>query len=74
VTRTAVAQVRGHARWREARHGNDFALFAPALEELVELRLGQARQLLPAEAPGLSRWEVLAQPTLRAQRQASSAR
>jgi len=48
--------------WREARNRNGFALFTLALEELAEIRLEQACQLLPAGAPGLSRWEVLAQP------------
>jgi carboxypeptidase Taq len=57
VGRLAEAQAHGYARWQEARARSDFALFAPALEELVRLRQEQARQL----AEPRSCWESLAQ-------------
>jgi carboxypeptidase Taq len=57
VGRLAEAQAQGYARWQEARARSDFALFAPALEELVRLRQEQARQL----AEPRSCWETLAQ-------------
>ncbi|WP_094554553.1 carboxypeptidase M32 [Synechococcus sp. 1G10] len=62
VARLAVAQSRGNAVWQEARRSNDFAVFAPALEELLQLRREQAAQLAPIEPAGRSPWEILAQP------------
>ncbi|MFN9628777.1 MAG: carboxypeptidase M32 [Cyanobacteriota bacterium] len=62
VTALAKAQSRGNAVWQQARAANDFAAFAPALEELIRLRREQARQLAPAEPEGRSVWEILAQP------------
>ncbi|MFN9644080.1 MAG: carboxypeptidase M32 [Cyanobacteriota bacterium] len=62
VTALAKAQSRGNAVWQEARAADDFAAFAPALEELIRLRREQARQLAPAEPEGSSVWEILAQP------------
>lgn len=58
----AAAQSRGNAVWQEARRSNDFAVFAPALEELLKLRREQAAQLAPIEPAGRSPWEILAQP------------
>lgn len=62
VTALAIAQSRGNAVWQEARANNDFAAFAPALQELIRLRREQASQLAPAEREGSSAWEILAQP------------
>jgi carboxypeptidase Taq len=62
VTALAKAQSRGNAVWQAARAADDFAAFAPALEELIQLRREQARQLAPAEPEGSSVWEILAQP------------
>lgn len=58
VDALAAAQARGYSLWQEARRTSSFSLFAPALTELVQLRLEQARQLDEARAP----WETLAQP------------
>jgi carboxypeptidase Taq len=62
VTALAKAQSRGNAIWQEARAAADFTAFAPALQELIQLRQEQARQLAPAEPEGSSVWEILAQP------------
>ncbi|MEB3156387.1 MAG: carboxypeptidase M32, partial [Cyanobacteriota bacterium] len=45
VSALAKAQSRGNAIWQEARAAADFSAFAPALEELIQLRQEQARQL-----------------------------
>jgi carboxypeptidase Taq len=58
----ARAQSRGNAVWQEARAGDDFATFAPALRELIDLRREQASQLAAAEPVERSPWEILAQP------------
>ena len=58
VSQLAKAQARGNALWQEARKTNNFALFAPALAELIGLRQTQAAQLAEPCSP----WESLAQP------------
>ncbi|MEC8688806.1 MAG: carboxypeptidase M32 [Cyanobacteriota bacterium] len=58
VAALAQAKADGYARWQQARATSDFALFAPALQTLIDLRQEQARQL---NEP-LSCWETLAQP------------
>ena len=62
VGRLAQAQSRGNALWQDAKRSNDFALFAPALQELLTLRRDQAAQLASAEPIARSPWETLAQP------------
>jgi len=62
VSRLARAQSRGNALWQEARRSNDFPAFAPALQELLDLRREQAAQLVAAEPIARSPWETLAQP------------
>ncbi len=62
VERIARAQSRGNAVWQEARRRNSFEVFAPALEELLQLRREQAAQLADTEPAGRSPWEILAQP------------
>lgn len=57
VGQIAEAQARGYALWQQAKAERNFALFAPALAELVSLRQEQARQL----AEPRSCWETLAQ-------------
>jgi carboxypeptidase Taq len=57
VGRLATAQAHGYAVWQEARAKAEFRLFAPALQELLDLRREQARQL----AEPRSCWETLAQ-------------
>jgi carboxypeptidase Taq len=62
VTALARAQSHGNAVWQEARAASSFATFAPALQELIRLRLEQAGQLADAEPVARSPWEILAQP------------
>ncbi len=62
VRALAKAQSRGNAVWQDARARNDFAAFAPALQELINLRRQQASQLAAAEPVARSPWEILAQP------------
>ncbi len=62
VSALAKAQSRGNAVWQDARARNDFAAFAPALQELIALRRQQASQLAAAEPVARSPWEILAQP------------
>ena len=62
VNALALAQSRGNAVWQDARQRNDFGAFAPALQELLNLRREQASQLARAEPVARSPWEVLAQP------------
>jgi len=62
VAALARAQSRGNAVWQDARSRNDFAAFAPALQELISLRRQQASQLAAAEPVPRSPWEILAQP------------
>ena len=62
VERLARAQSRGNAVWQQARASDDFSAFAPALRELIALRLEQARQLAAVEPAARSPWEILAQP------------
>ena len=66
VGQLAQAQAQGYALWQEAKRTSDFKIFAPALEQLIALRLEQAQQLAPVErdATGAERspWEILAQP------------
>ncbi len=56
------AQSHGNAVWQEARRTDSYATFAPALQQLISLRLEQAGQLRQAEPAGRSPWEILAQP------------
>lgn len=62
VARLARAQSRGNALWQEARRCNDFPAFAPALQELIDLRQEQAAKLATADPIARSPWETLAQP------------
>jgi carboxypeptidase Taq len=62
VAALARAQSRGNAVWQDARARNAFSAFAPALQELINLRRQQASQLAAAEPVVRSPWEILAQP------------
>jgi carboxypeptidase Taq len=66
VGKLAQAQANGYSLWQEAKRQAQFALFAPALQELIGLRLEQANQLSAVEANAdgspRSAWEILAQP------------
>jgi carboxypeptidase Taq len=61
VGRIANAQSRGNAVWQEAKRRDDFAIFAPALAEMIALRRSQAAQLADAEPVRRTPWEILAQ-------------
>ncbi|MFM7732516.1 MAG: carboxypeptidase M32, partial [Cyanobium sp.] len=69
VSRLARAQACGYACWQEARASSDFERFAPALQELIQLRREQTGQLAAGAARGGSEaagggrscWETLAQ-------------
>jgi carboxypeptidase Taq len=70
IRRLAKATARAQVKWVEAKRQRNFALFAPHLEELIELvrdrsqRLGQAMNLPPYDAlvdefsPGLTVAEI----------------
>ena len=58
VAALATAKSEGYSLWQQARRAADFPLFATALQNLIELRQEQARQL---DEPR-SIWETLAQP------------
>jgi carboxypeptidase Taq len=69
VSRLAIARARGYACWQEARSSSEFERFAPALQDLIQLRREQAAQLADGAAwengagDGVERscWETLAQ-------------
>src|SRR5690606_2653894 len=70
VSRLAKATSRAEVRWREAKQKSDFSVFAPHLEEVVDLTrdkaalLGKSLQLSPYDAlidefsPGLTSKEI----------------
>ena len=70
VSRLARATSRAEVKWVEARRANDFALFAPHLEEVLQLvrdksqLLGQALNLAPYDAlidefsPGMTMTDI----------------
>jgi len=70
ITRMAKATSRAESKWRDAKQQNNFALFAPHLEEVLKLTrdrsqiLGQALHLDPYDAlidefsPGLTSNEI----------------
>lgn len=58
VSTLARAKSEGYDLWQKAKRANDFALFAPALRQMIVLRQEQSRQL--GEPRGC--WETLAQP------------
>ena len=57
VTRLARATSLAEVRWLEARQGNNFALFAPHLEEVVALTRDKAQVL--SKALGLAPYDAL---------------
>ena len=58
VSRLAIAKAQGYKLWKEAKEKSNFALFSPALRNLIFLRKEQASQLSEQR----SCWETLAQP------------
>ena len=61
VESLAKAKSKGYESWQEAKKKSDFKVFLPFFEELVKLRIEEAKQISDQYSP----WETLA-PTLRA--------
>ncbi len=58
VESLAKAKSKGYESWQEAKEKSDFKIFLPFFEELVKLRIEEAKQISIKCSP----WETLAQP------------
>ena len=58
VESLAKAKSKGYESWQEAKKKSDFKIFLPFFEELVKLRIEEAKQISNQYSP----WETLAQP------------
>ncbi|MDC3135041.1 carboxypeptidase M32 [Prochlorococcus sp. AH-716-J09] len=58
VESLAKAKSKGYESWQEAKEKSDFKIFLPFFEELVKLRIEEAKQI----SIQCSAWETLAQP------------
>ncbi len=58
VESLAKAKSKGYESWQEAKEKSDFRIFLPFFEELVKLRIEEAKQISIKCSP----WETLAQP------------
>ena len=58
VESLAKAKSKGYESWQEAKEKSDFKIFLPFFEELVKLRIEEAKQISNQYSP----WETLAQP------------
>ena len=58
VESLAKAKSKGYESWQEAKEKSDFKIFLPFFEELVKLRIEEAKQISIQCSP----WETLAQP------------
>jgi len=58
VESLAKAKSKGYESWQEAKNKSDFKIFLPFFEELVKLRIEEAKQISDQYSP----WETLAQP------------
>ena len=58
VESLAKAKSQGYESWQEAKEKSDFKIFLPFFEELVKLRIEEAKQISDQYSP----WETLAQP------------
>ena len=58
VESLAKAKSKGYESWQEAKKKSDFKIFLPFFEELVKLRIEEAKQISIQCSP----WETLAQP------------
>ena len=56
VESLAKAKSRGYESWQEAKKKSDFKVFLPFFEELVKLRIEEAKQISDQYSP----WETLA--------------
>ncbi len=58
VESLAKAKSIGYESWQEAKKKSDFEIFLPFFEELIKLRIEEAKQISEIYSP----WETLAQP------------
>ena len=58
VESLAKAKSKGYESWQEAKEKSDFDIFLPFLQELIKLRIEEAKQISQIYSP----WETLAQP------------
>ena len=58
VESLAKAKSKGYESWQEAKNKSDFKIFLPYFDELVKLRIEEAKQITDQYSP----WETLAQP------------
>ena len=58
VESLAKAKSKGYESWQDAKEKSDFKIFLPFFEELVKLRIEEAKQISDQYSP----WETLAQP------------
>ena len=58
VESLAKAKSKGYEGWQEAKKKSDFKIFLPFFEELIKLRIEEAKQISDKHTP----WETLAQP------------
>ena len=58
VESLAKAKSKGYESWQEAKIKSDFEIFLPFFEELINLRIEEAKQISDQYSP----WETLAQP------------
>ena len=58
VESLAKAKSKGYESWQEAKKKSDFKIFLPFFEDLVKLRIEEAKQISDQHSP----WETLAQP------------
>ena len=58
VESLAKAKSKGYESWQEAKKKSDFDIFLPFFEELIKLRIEEAKQISDKYSP----WETLAQP------------
>ena len=58
VESLAKAKSKGYESWQEAKEKSDFDIFLPFFEELIKLRIEEAKQISEIYSP----WETLAQP------------
>ena len=58
VESLAKAKSKGYESWQEAKRKSNFSIFLPFFEELIKLRIEEAKQISDKYSP----WETLAQP------------
>ena len=58
VESLAKAKSKGYESWQEAKRNSDFDIFLPFFQDLIKLRIEEARQISDKFSP----WETLAQP------------